>query len=67
MNILSPRGSKMSTSVPGFLTKTFEIFSTPEYGDICGWGPNGDTIIIKKVAFVTIRFRVLYIFSPSPD
>jgi hypothetical protein len=42
----------MSTSVPGFLTKTFEIFSTPEYGDICGWGPNGDTIIIKKVALL---------------
>lgn len=40
--------SKM-TSVPGFLTKTYEIFSTPEYYDICSWGVNGDTIIIKKV------------------
>lgn len=36
-------------SVPGFLTKTFEIFSSPEYADCCGWGANGDTIVIKKV------------------
>lgn len=36
-------------SVPGFLTKTYEIFNTPEYQDICSWGPNGDTINIKKV------------------
>jgi hypothetical protein len=37
-------------SVPGFLTKTFEIFSSPEYSDCCGWGANGDTIVIKKVS-----------------
>jgi hypothetical protein len=36
-------------SVPGFLTKTYEIFNTPEYQDICSWGPNGDTINIKKI------------------
>ena len=38
-----------STSVPGFLTKTYEIFSNPEYADCCGWGPTGETIIIRKV------------------
>eukprot|EP00428_Durinskia_dybowskii_P081129 CAMPEP_0170433518 /NCGR_PEP_ID=MMETSP0117_2-20130122/42547_1 /TAXON_ID=400756 /ORGANISM="Durinskia baltica, Strain CSIRO CS-38" /LENGTH=716 /DNA_ID=CAMNT_0010693285 /DNA_START=37 /DNA_END=2187 /DNA_ORIENTATION=- len=37
------------TTVPGFLTRTFEIFSSPEYSDCCGWGPNGDTIVIKKI------------------
>jgi hypothetical protein len=35
--------------VPGFLTKTYEIFNTPEYQDICSWGPNGDTINIKRI------------------
>jgi len=40
--------SKIS-SVPGFLTKTYEIFSSHENRDKCGWGPNGDTIVIKQV------------------
>jgi hypothetical protein len=39
-----------AASVPGFLTKTYEIFNTPEYHEICSWGPNGDTINIKKVS-----------------
>lgn len=38
-----------SPNVPGFLTKTYEIFNSPEYSDLCSWGPNEDTIIIKKV------------------
>lgn len=33
----------------GFLTKTFEIFSTPEYAELCGWGPKGDTIYVRKI------------------
>jgi hypothetical protein len=37
--------------VPGFLTKTYEIFSKPEYGEYCGWGVNGDSIVIRKVVF----------------
>ncbi|KAJ1420232.1 HSF-type DNA-binding-domain-containing protein [Ochromonadaceae sp. CCMP2298] len=37
------------TSVPGFLTKTFEIFSSIEYADCCGWGANGETILIRKI------------------
>ena len=36
-------------SVPGFLSKTFRAFSNLKYSDCCGWGPNGDTIIIKQV------------------
>ena len=39
----------MSQSVPGFLSKTYDIFNSSEYSDCCGWGVNGDTIVIKKV------------------
>lgn len=38
-----------SPSVPGFLTKTHEIFNSPQYQDICCWGPNGNTINVKKI------------------
>lgn len=41
-------GGKKVT-IPGFLTKTYEIFSSGEYSDLCGWGAGGDTIIIQKV------------------
>jgi heat shock transcription factor len=37
------------TTIPGFLTKTYEIFNTPEYIDCCGWGNDGSTIVIKKI------------------
>ena len=37
------------TTIPGFLTKTYEIFNSPDYTDCCGWGNNGSTIVIKKV------------------
>jgi hypothetical protein len=47
------------TSVPGFLTKTFEIFSSPEYADCCGWGPTGETIIIRKVPELKVKFQLL--------
>jgi hypothetical protein len=40
------------SSVPGFLSKTFGIFSNPQFADVCGWGPNGDTIIIRKVIII---------------
>ena len=36
-------------SIPGFLTKTYEIFSLPDHQEYCGWGPKGDTIIIRKI------------------
>ncbi|CAK4704080.1 unnamed protein product [Aphanomyces euteiches] len=32
--------------LPAFLSKTFEIFSTPSFSSICGWNATGDTIII---------------------
>ena len=36
-------------SVPGFLAKTYEIFNNAKYADCCGWGQNGDTIVIRKI------------------
>ncbi len=42
-------GAGKKAGIPGFLTKTYEIFSSGEYSDLCGWGAGGDTIIIKKV------------------
>ena len=38
-----------SSSLPSFLTKTYEIFNTKEYNDCCGWGSTGETIVIKKI------------------
>ncbi|RHY31921.1 hypothetical protein DYB32_003043 [Aphanomyces invadans] len=32
--------------LPAFLSKTYEIFSTPSFASICGWNATGDTIII---------------------
>jgi hypothetical protein len=48
----SSRNSKdeKKPNIPGFLTKTYEIFASPEFTDLCGWGENGNTIIIKKVS-----------------
>eukprot|EP00602_Paraphysomonas_sp_CaronLab_P006591 CAMPEP_0185035024 /NCGR_PEP_ID=MMETSP1103-20130426/25689_1 /TAXON_ID=36769 /ORGANISM="Paraphysomonas bandaiensis, Strain Caron Lab Isolate" /LENGTH=441 /DNA_ID=CAMNT_0027571927 /DNA_START=134 /DNA_END=1459 /DNA_ORIENTATION=+ len=37
------------SSVSGFLTKTYGIFSDKAHQDICGWGPNGDTIQVRKI------------------
>lgn len=36
-------------AIPGFLTKTFEIFSLPEYNYCCEWGRNGTTIVVTKI------------------
>ena len=38
-----------SSTLPSFLTKTYEIFNTKEYNDCCGWGSTGETIVIKKI------------------
>jgi len=48
-------GGNKKATIPGFLTKTFEIFSSGEYKDLCGWGPRGDTILIKKVPEFSAR------------
>ncbi|KAG2520846.1 hypothetical protein JM18_006916 [Phytophthora kernoviae] len=46
--------------LPAFLSKTFEIFSMPEFSSICGWNANGDTIIVSQletfVSMVLPRF-----------
>lgn len=44
------------TTVSGFLTKTFGIFSDPHNEDICGWGPGGDTIQVRKVCSFFFNF-----------
>lgn len=41
--------------LPAFLSKTFEIFSMPEFASVCGWNANGDTIIVSQLeAFVAL-------------
>ncbi|TDH73170.1 uncharacterized protein CCR75_003018 [Bremia lactucae] len=46
--------------LPAFLSKTYEIFSMPEFLQVCGWNANGDTIIVSQletfVATVLPRF-----------
>jgi hypothetical protein len=49
------RETDMAT-VSGFLTKTFGIFSDSHYEDICGWGPGGDTIQVRKVILLPPHF-----------
>ena len=36
-------------TIPGFLSKTYDIFTNKEFENICGWGARGETIIIKKI------------------
>ncbi|KAI9907073.1 hypothetical protein PsorP6_003424 [Peronosclerospora sorghi] len=46
--------------LPAFLSKTYEIFSMPEFSHVCGWNATGDTIIVSQletfVAMVLPRF-----------
>uniref|UniRef100_A0AAV1UIC7 HSF-type DNA-binding domain-containing protein n=1 Tax=Peronospora matthiolae TaxID=2874970 RepID=A0AAV1UIC7_9STRA len=46
--------------LPAFLSKTYEIFSMPEFAHVCGWNATGDTIIVAQletfVAMVLPRF-----------
>jgi len=42
--------AKGSTRVPGFINKTFEIFSNGTYPNLCGWSTAGDTIVIHKIS-----------------
>lgn len=39
-----------SCRVPGFVTKAFEIFSDTRHESICGWGRDGKTILIRRIA-----------------
>jgi hypothetical protein len=36
--------------VPGFVTKAFEIFSNGQHEELCGWGRDGKTIVIRRIA-----------------
>ncbi|CAH0487530.1 unnamed protein product [Peronospora farinosa] len=41
--------------LPAFLSKTYEIFSMPEFAHVCGWNATGDTIIVSQLeAFVSM-------------
>ena len=33
----------------GFLTKAYEIFDCGNFSDCCGWGPKGETIVVKRI------------------
>ena len=37
--------------VPGFLTKTYDIFSRDEHQEFCGWGSKGESIVIRQVEY----------------
>jgi hypothetical protein len=41
--------TEASGNIPGFLAKTYEIFSSPNYRYCCEWSPDGTTIIITKI------------------
>lgn len=41
--------AETSTNIPGFLAKTYEIFSLPDYRYCCDWSPDGTTIVISKI------------------
>ena len=59
--------SGVCKGVPGFLTKTFEIFSSPELSDCCGWGATGATIVISKVRrfcwYIIYMYIYVYIYN----
>jgi len=42
-------------TIPGFLTKTYEIFSNSEYERVCSWGPSGDTIVIRDTSIFSLK------------
>ena len=39
-----------ATRVPGFVSKAFEIFSDGQQGGICGWGREGKTVVVRRIA-----------------
>lgn len=52
--LYSKRKKSRSSILPAFLSKTYQIFSQPEFSAICGWDVNGDIIIIRQLkAFVS--------------
>jgi hypothetical protein len=56
-----------NSPIPGFLRKAFEIFSTPEFSDMCGWNAAGDSVVIKKVLcyeqYVNFMFAYFFLYG----
>ena len=54
-----------STRVPGFVSKAFEIFSDGQHGDICGWGREGKTVVVRRITEFenTVRARTWLLFN----
>jgi hypothetical protein len=54
MSLKSDVSSSLTSStttlkaVPGFLTKTYDIFSREDHQEYCGWGSKGDSIVIRQ-------------------
>ncbi|CAM9342052.1 unnamed protein product, partial [Ectocarpus sp. 12 AP-2014] len=42
------KGPKSRGNVAGFLVKAYQIFDTPAWSDVCGWGEGGNTVVIRK-------------------
>lgn len=44
----------------GFLAKAYQIFDNPSWSDVCGWGQNGETVVIRKQIEFAQRILPLY-------
>lgn len=54
------RANLSRSNVAGFLAKAYQIFDNPAWLDICGWGNDGQTVIIRKQ--VEFAQRILPLF-----
>ncbi len=54
---------KVDATIQPFLRKAYEIVSNPEYSDICSWGENDDTIIVKRVCTIysLSSYKLIYL------
>jgi len=39
-----------TSRVPGFVTKAFEIFSDGAHEDVCAWGRDGKTVVVRNIS-----------------
>lgn len=47
-----------SCRVAAFVTKAFEIFSDGQHEALCGWGRDGKTIVIRRIAEFETKVRI---------
>jgi len=47
---MANRNKAAGSRVSGFVAKAFEIFSDGQNGDICGWGREGKTVVVRRIA-----------------